>query len=105
MRGSTQRQLNEGMGVWQAKDEWKADGLELQEGVSLTVSCNVTGCYGNLLHKVSANVLELVFEFDGLGHGDAILGDLGVGQISALSPRYYYSPAGKETTGHQDEGS
>ena len=35
----------------------------------------VTGLRGNLAHHLGAHVLELVFEFDLLGDGDAVLGD------------------------------
>ena len=35
----------------------------------------VTGLRGDLAHHLSAHVLELVFEFDLLGDGDAVLGD------------------------------
>ena len=37
----------------------------------------VTGLRGDLAHHLGAHVLELVFEFDLLGDGDAVLGDAG----------------------------
>ena len=37
----------------------------------------VTGLRGHLAHHLGAHVLELVFEFDLLGDGDAVLGDAG----------------------------
>src|SRR6202035_953176 len=35
----------------------------------------VTGLRGHFTHHLSAHILELVFEFDLLGDGDAVLGD------------------------------
>src|SRR5712672_1592385 len=44
---------------------------------SRTVACGVIGLGGDFAQHLRAHVLELVFEFDLLGDGDAVLGDAG----------------------------
>ena len=53
------------------------DGLGQHGGGGGAVTGDVGGLGGDFLDELGAHVLELVFEFDFLGDGDAVLGDEG----------------------------
>ena len=53
------------------------DGARQHGGGGGAVAGDVGGLAGDLLHHLRAHVLELVFELDLLGDGDAVLGDVG----------------------------
>src|SRR5690606_16396804 len=53
------------------------DGLGQHGGCGGAVTGDVGGLAGDLLDHLDAEVLELSFELDILGDGDAVLGDLG----------------------------
>ncbi|OQA10904.1 MAG: hypothetical protein BWY66_00101 [bacterium ADurb.Bin374] len=51
------------------------DGLSQNGGGGGSVAGDVVGLGGDFLHELGAHVLELVFEFDFLGDGHAVVGD------------------------------
>src|SRR6185369_15658326 len=53
------------------------DGLRQHGGCGGAVARGVVGLGGDFAQHLRAHVLELVFEFDLLGDGDAVLGDSG----------------------------
>src|SRR5690606_23724234 len=53
------------------------DGLGQHGGGGGAIACDIGGLAGHFLHHLSAHVFELVFEFDFLSNGNAVLGDGG----------------------------
>ncbi len=53
------------------------NGLSQHGGGSGAVAGGVVGLGGDFAHELGAHVFELVFKFDFLGHGYAVLGDDG----------------------------
>src|SRR5690606_6346055 len=51
------------------------NGLGQYGGGGGAVTGGVVGLGGNVFHQLGAHVLELVFQFDFLGYGHAVLGD------------------------------
>ena len=67
------------VGVRARRDEPKAaleDGLGKHGGGRRSVTGVIAGLAGGFLHQLGTDVLDLAGEFDFLGHGHAILGDL-----------------------------
>ena len=77
------------------------DGLCQDGGGGRSVAGHVTGLAGDFLHHLCAHVLELVFQFDFLRHGNAVLGHGGTAEgffddhVTALGAQGYLHCVGK----------
>jgi hypothetical protein len=60
-----------------------------------TVTGHVTGFAGHFFDHLGAHVFELVFQFDLLGHGDAVFGDRGDPQDLSMTT---FLPLGPKVT-------